>query len=75
MTPAQGNAKSRLNLFLHSQDGDSKQKYDVQGDQAEFTGCLCFYVVDVYESWSPQQSKEEAITSAAMSACNGMDLL
>ena len=75
MTPAQGNAKSRLNLFLHSQDGDSKLKYDAQGDQAGFTGCLCFYVVDVYESLSPQQSKEEAITSAATSACNGMDLL
>ncbi len=75
MTPAQGNAKSRLNLFLQSQDGDSKLKYDVQGDQAEFTGCLFFYVVDVYESLCPQQSKEEAITSAAMSACNAMDLL
>lgn len=74
MTPAQENAKSRLNLFFQSQDGDSKMKCDVQGGQAEFTGRLCFYAVDVYESLTPQQSKEEAITSAAMSACNGMDL-
>lgn len=74
MTPAQGNAKSRLNLFFQSQDGDSKMKCDVQGGQTEFTGRLCFYAVDVYESLTPQQSKEEAITSAAMSACNGMDL-
>ena len=73
MSPAEGNPKSRLNLFLQSQSGDSK--YDVQGGQAKFTGSLCFYAVDVYESLAPQQTKEEANAFAAMSACNGMDLL
>ena len=74
MTRAEGNVKSRLNFFLQSQDGDTKVKYDFQGDQSGFTGCLCFFADDVYESLLPQQTKDEAITSAAVSACNGMDL-
>lgn len=40
----------------------------------KFTNCLCFYVVAVYGSLAPQQTKEEAKTFAAMSACNGMHL-
>ena len=74
MTPAEGNVKSRLNLFLQSQDGDSKVKNEFQGDQAGFTGSLSFFADDVYESLAPQQTKDEAITSAAVSASNGMDL-
>jgi dsRNA-specific ribonuclease len=73
IVPAGENAKSRLNLFLQK-EGDSKLKYDFQGDQARFTGSLCFYAVHVFESLTPQDSKEEAIASAAMSACNGIDL-
>ena len=73
MSPGEGNAKSRLNLFLQSQGGDSK--YDIQGGQAKFTGSLYVYVIDVYESLAPQQTREEANAFAAMSACNGMDLL
>ena len=73
MSPGEGNAKSRLNIFLQSQGGDSK--YDIQGDQAKFTGFLYVYVIDVYESLAPQQTKQEAKAFAAMSACNGMDLL
>ena len=76
MMPAQGNAKSRLNLFLQSQNGDSKPKYEVKWNQAGFTGCLCFYTVDVYENWSPRQSnKEETTTSTTVSSLSGMELL
>ena len=69
----QGNAKSRLNIFLQSQGGASE--YNIQGDQAKFSGSLLFYAVDIYESLAPQKTKEEANIFAAMSACNGMDLL
>ena len=75
ISPGEGNAKSRLNLFLQSQDGDSNLKYNVKGDQGKFSGDICFYVVDLYESLVPQPTKEEAIASAAMSACNALDLL
>ena len=44
---------------------DSKLKYNVQGDHVRF---LCFYAVDVYESFTSKQLKEEGITSAPMSA-------
>ena len=77
MTSAEGNVKSRLNHFLQSQDGhdgESKAKYEFQGDQAAYTGSVCFFADDVYESLLPQQTKDEAITSAAVSACNGMNL-
>ena len=73
ISSAEGNPKSRLNLFFQSQGGIPE--YDFQRDQAKFTGSLCFYAVDVYESLAPQQTKEEANAFAAMSACNGMDLL
>ena len=73
MTRSEGNAKSRLNVFLPV-TGNLQPKYDVQGIQAAYTGCLSFYADDVYESLCSQNSKEEAISSAAMSACNGMDL-
>ena len=73
ISPVEGNAKSRLNVFLQSQGEASK--YDIQGDQAKFTGSLLFYAVDIYESLAPQKTKEEANIFAAMSACNGMDLL
>ena len=74
ISPAEGNPKSRLNLFFQLQ-GIPPPEYDFQKDQAKFTGSLCFYAVDVYESLAPQQTKEEATAFAAMSACNGMDLL
>ena len=73
MTRSEGNAKSKLNDFLQVA-GNLQPKYDVQGSQAAYTGRLSFYADDVYESLCSQNSKEEAISSAAMSACNGMDL-
>ena len=71
ISPSEGNPKSRLNVFLQSQGCE----YDIQGDLAKFTGSLCFYAVDVYESLAPQKTKKEAKIFAAMSACNGMDLI
>lgn len=73
MSPSEGNPKSRLNVFLQAQGCDPE--YDIQGDLAKFTGSLCFYAVDVYESLAPQKTKKEAKIFAAMSACNGMDLI
>ena len=75
MTRSEGNAKSRLNVFLQLQvAGNLQPKYEVQGSQAAFTGRITFYNYDVYESLCSQNSEKKAIASAAMSACNGMDL-
>ena len=65
----------QFNEFCQTQKGVPKYKYNVVGEQASFSGSLCFYTLEQYASLSPQSSKERAETSAAMSACNDLCLI
>ena len=70
------NCRTRLNQFCQLQKDAPGPNYDVVShEQTSFSGDLYFYTVEEYESLSPQLSKDEAITSAARSACNGLDLI
>ena len=70
-----GNYRSRLNQFCQMQRNVPELAYNVDGDQASFSGSLCFYTVEEYESLSPQLSKDEATARAAKSACNDLGLI
>ncbi|XP_028409465.1 uncharacterized protein LOC114532074 [Dendronephthya gigantea] len=71
-TPVSADAKIWLTYFLQNQDGETKLKYELQEESGKFYGSLYFYVVVSFESLTSQATKEEAIASSAMSACNAI---
>ena len=70
------NCRTRLNQFCQLQKDAPGPNYDVVShEQTTFSGDLYFYTVEEYESLRPLLSNDEAIKSAARSACNGLDLI
>ena len=60
ISPVEENAKSRLNVLLQSQGGASK--YNIQGDQAKFTGFCCSILLIFTKVWLHRKQKRKPIS-------------